>query len=84
MESKESHWRSKKGAVSKIKANVSLDPHIYLIGKNIGNLSAMLNEAAKYFISSDIRFKKFIASIQDEAIPVNPRAEPSGPASKIP
>lgn len=65
-------WRSPKGESAKVKANVSLDAHIYLIGKNIGNLSALLNEAAKHFISSDAKFKKFLAKIQNDSIPVNP------------
>jgi len=61
-------WRQRrdrhKGQCKK-KVHVSIDAHICLIGRNTGNLSAFLNEAAKSFVSSK-HFMDYIKKWSEE------------------
>jgi hypothetical protein len=63
-------WR-RKDRMPKVKTHVSIDPHIYLIGRNIGNVSALLNAAASHFI----QHKDFGQFIQDWKVSAHARKD---------
>jgi hypothetical protein len=43
----------------KVKTHVTLSPHVYLIGRKLGNVSALLDAAARHFIQHP-NFAKFV------------------------
>lgn len=69
--SSEAKRKRDKSRMPKVKTHVSIDPHIYLIGRHIGNVSALLNAAAKHFV----QHKDFGQFIQDWKVTAHSRKE---------
>jgi hypothetical protein len=51
--------RGKNKGTPKVKTHVSIDAHVYIIGRHLGNVSALLNAAACHFIQHR-HFEEFI------------------------